>query len=83
MSKPEFESYCHHNNRCGLTGSSAFFASIPKSFVMINGPLWCYFYAMKHVDDENKNAATMFYCTQPSPASLVYGTEKDITDGLS
>ena len=83
MSKPEFESFCHHNDMCGLTGSSAFFASIPRSFVMINGPLWCYFYAMKYVDDENSDAARRFYCTQPGPSSLVYGTEGDIVKGLS
>lgn len=82
MLKPEFESFCHHNNMCGLTGSAAFFASIPHSFVMVNGPLWCYFYAMKYVDDESAEAGRYFYCTQPEPSALVYGTEEDIVKGL-
>lgn len=83
MSKCEFESSCHHNDTCGLTGSAAFFASIPGSFVLINGPLWCYFYAMKYVDDENGRAARCITCTGTSPSSMVYGTEKDILKGLS
>lgn len=83
MSKCEFELSCHHNDTCGLTGSVAFFASIPGSFVLINGPLWCYFYAMKYIDDENSRAARCISCTGTSPSSLVYGTEKEILRGLS
>ena len=83
MSKCEFELSCHHNDTCGLTGSAAFFASIPGSFVLINGPLWCYFYAMKYIDDESSRAARCISCTGTSPSSLVYGTEKEILRGLS
>lgn len=83
MSRCEFESSCQHNDTCGLTGSAAFFASIPQSAVVVNGPLWCYFYAMKYIDDENSRAGRCISCTQPSPSSLVYGTEKDILRALS
>ena len=56
MSRSEWEAACHHGSTCALTGSAAFFDSIPGSFTMVNGPLWCYFYAMKYVDNENPMA---------------------------
>ena len=82
MSQCEWEAACHHGSTCALTGSAAFFDSIPGSFTLINGPLWCYFYAMKYVDNENPMASERFFCTQPGPNSLVYGTEKDLKAGF-
>lgn len=82
MSPCEWEAACHHGSTCALTGSAAFFDSIPGSFTLINGPLWCYFYAMKYVDNENPMASERFFCTQPGPNSLVYGTEKDLKAGF-
>ena len=82
MQQSEWGAACHHTGTCALTGSSAFFASIPGSCVLINGPLWCYFYAMKHVDDMIPYAAGRFYCTQPSQNSLVYGTEAELMEAF-
>ena len=70
MSKPEWEAACNHTATCGLTGAASFFSSIPGSFVLVNGPLWCYFYAMKYVVDQDETAMGRFACTQPSPSSL-------------
>ena len=47
MPDNNFKTSCHHMSTCALTGASAFFDAIPGSFMLINGPLWCYFYAMK------------------------------------
>ena len=38
---------CERVDTCALTGAGAFFAAIDKSEVLINGPLWCYFYALR------------------------------------
>ncbi len=73
---------CHHMSTCALTGESAFFDAIPGSFMLINGPLWCYFYAMKYVEDYDASALRRFHCTQPEGNALVYGTEKDLLAGL-
>ncbi len=73
---------CHHMSTCALTGASAFFDAIPGSFLLINGPLWCYFYAMKYVEDYDASALRRFHCTQPEGNALVYGTEKDLLAGL-
>ena len=51
MQPSEWENSCHRIGTCALTGSAALFASIPGSYVIVNGPLWCYFYAMKYIDD--------------------------------
>ena len=82
MSDNNWKTSCHHMSICALTGASAFFASIPGSFMLVNGPLWCYFYAMKYVEDYDASALRRFHCTQPEGNSLVYGTEKDLLAGI-
>lgn len=83
MQQSEWEASCHHNGRCGLTGTAALFSSIPGSGVLVNGPLWCYFYAMKYIDDVDPTAMNRFFCTQPGPKSLIYGTESILNRSLS
>ena len=61
MQQSEWENSCHRIGTCALTGSAALFASIPGSYVIVNGPLWCYFYAMKYIDDSMPGAAERFY----------------------
>lgn len=82
MRDNDFKTSCHHMSTCALTGASAFFDAIPGSFILINGPLWCYFYAMKYVEDYDASALRRFHCTQPEGNALVYGTEKDLLAGL-
>ena len=82
MHEQNWTTSCHHMSTCALTGASAFFASIPGSFMLVNGPLWCYFYAMKYVEDFDASALRRFHCTQPEGNALVYGTEKDLLAGL-
>ena len=82
MPEQDWTTSCHHMSTCALTGASAFFASIPGSFMLVNGPLWCYFYAMKYVEDFDASALRRFHCTQPEGNALVYGTEKDLLAGL-
>ena len=82
MRDNDFKTSCHHMSTCALTGASAFFDAIPGSFMLINGPLWCYFYAMKYVEDYDASAMRRFHCTQPEGNALVYGTEKDLLAGL-
>lgn len=82
MPDNNWKTSCHHMSTCALTGASAFFDAIPGSFMLINGPLWCYFYAMKYVEDYDASALRRFHCTQPEGNALVYGTEKDLLAGL-
>lgn len=82
MPQYEWGAACHFSGTCALTGSATFFVSIPGSYVMVNGPLWCYFYAMRHVESVIPGVASRFYCTQPSQTSLIYGTEQDLNEGF-
>ena len=82
MRDNDFKTSCHHMSTCALTGASAFFDAIPRSFMLISGPRWCYFYAMKYVEDYDASALRRFHCTQPEGNALVYGTEKDLLAGL-
>ena len=82
MRDNDFKTSCHHMSTCALTGASAFFDAIPGSFMLINGPLWCYFYAMKYVEDYDASALRRFHCTQPEGNALVSGTETDLLAGL-
>ena len=37
---------CHRVDCCALSGAAAFVAGIPGAEVLVNGPLWCYFYVL-------------------------------------
>lgn len=50
MVNGKWENICSRADTCALTGAAAFFAGIPKSEVLVNGPLWCYFYALRHLE---------------------------------
>lgn len=51
---------CERVDTCALTGAGAFFAAIDKSEVLINGPLWCYFYALRHLEKARPDMYTRF-----------------------
>lgn len=82
MNQPEWEASCHHTDTCGLTGSAAFFLGIPDASVLINGPLWCYFYAMRYMENAVGNLSDRIFCTQPAGSAVVYGTEEDLLAGF-
>lgn len=82
MYKSEWEAACSRNDTCALTGSAAFFLGIPGTSVLINGPLWCYFYAMRYLENAAGLLSDRLFCTQPAGTAVVYGTEDDVLAGL-
>ena len=50
MDKHAWDNVHTHFNSCTLTGAAAFFAGIPHAAVVVNGPLWCYFYALRYIE---------------------------------
>lgn len=82
MSKNEWEAVCHHTDTCGLTGTAAFFMSIPGSRLLVNGPLWCYFYALRYLENAAGVLSDKMLCTQPAGTAVVYGTEEDLLRGF-
>lgn len=82
MSETEWEAACHHTDTCALTGSAAFFMGIPKSHVLVNGPIWCYFYALRYLEDAAGYLSSHVTCTQPPGTAVIYGTEDDLLRGF-
>lgn len=70
---------CERADTCALTGAGAFFAAIDKSEVLINGPLWCYFYALRHLEKARPDMYTRFYGSQPDNNAVIYGSEEYVT----
>ena len=64
-------------NWCG-----SFFAGIPDAAVVANGPLWCYFYALKFFDKQCPTMDKRFFGTQPDNNAVVYGTEECLLELL-
>lgn len=82
MSENDWGNICDRVDTCALTGAAAFVAGIPDAEVLVNGPLWCYFYALRHLEHAVYNMAERFHGSQPDNSAVVYGTEKFLTEAL-
>jgi nitrogenase molybdenum-iron protein alpha/beta subunit len=82
MDKCEWDNVNTHHNSCTLTGAAAFFAGIPDAAIVINGPLWCYFYAQRYVERSCPTVGNRFYCSQTDNHAVVYGTEDCLMETL-
>ena len=74
---------CAQTNTCALAGGAAFFAGVPEAAMMVNGPLWCYFYALRQLERPCPNVGKRFFCTQPDNQAVVFGTEDCLLETLS
>lgn len=73
---------CNRVDTCALTGAAAFVAGIPGSEVLVNGPLWCYFYALRYLERIDYSMSYRFRGSQPDNNAVVYGAEKYIIQAL-
>ena len=88
----EWGNVCSRVDTCALTGAAAFFTGIKGAEVLVNGPLWCYFYALRHLETVSYTHLTLptiysrlgerFHGSQPDNNAVVYGTEECLTDAL-
>ncbi len=81
--KPEWDNACTQVGACALTGAVAFFAGIPDAAVVVNGPLWCSFYARRYLERQCPSLAERFFCSQADNEAVVYGTEACLTETLA
>lgn len=63
-------------NACALTGAAAFFAGIEDAVIVGNGPLWCYFYALRFLEHACPDIGSRFFCSQVDNDAVIYGTEE-------
>lgn len=82
MAKRQWDNVCTQVNTCALTGAAAFFAGIPDAAMVVNGPLWCYFYALRHLERASSTIGQRFFCSQADNDAVVYGTEEYLRDSL-
>ena len=80
--KQNWTNICNRVDTCALTGAAAFIAGIPGSEVLVNGPLWCYFYALRYLERADCSMSLRIRGSQPDNNAVVYGAEKYIVQAL-
>lgn len=78
----DWSNICSRVDTCALTGAAAFFTGIKGGEVLVNGPLWCYFYALRHLEKSSCRLGERFHGSQPDSNAVVYGTEECLTEAL-
>jgi len=66
---------CTKVDTCALTGAAAFFTGVQDAQMVVNGPNWCYFYALRHLEKSDSSINNRFHSTQLNNEDIVYGTE--------
>lgn len=74
---------CNKTDTCALTGAAAFALGISNAKVLVNGPIWCYFYAMRYLEQSIPDLNYCMYNSQPDNQAIVYGTESVILETLN
>lgn len=82
MAEEEWGEQCSLTDSCALTGAAAFFAGISGAEIVANGPLWCYYYAVRFIEKSDPLIEKRFWGTQPDNNSVVFGTEECLTETL-
>lgn len=80
---PSFDDVCMHADACAITGAAAFFAGIPDAAIVINGPLWCYFFAMRRMEQSESSISHRMVCTQLDNDAIVFGAEACLCETLA
>ncbi|MDU4960768.1 MAG: nitrogenase component 1 [Sporomusaceae bacterium] len=83
MAGEVWDTVCHQVNACALTGAAAFFAGIPGAVIVVNGQLWCYYYALRYLEKQDAAIGKRFFCSQAGSDAVVYGTEDCLTETLA
>ncbi len=82
MSEPVWSNVCNRSDTCALTGAAAFIAGIPNAEVLVNGPMWCYFYALRHLERMETDIARRMHGSQPNNEAIIYGSESFLAEAL-
>lgn len=80
--KQSWGNICERVDTCALTGAGAFMAGIAGSEILVNGPLWCYFYALRHLEKARNDMYLRFHGSQPDNNAVIYGSEEYVTQEL-
>jgi len=75
MSETRYTDLCDSFDTCALAGAAAFIAGIPQSHILVNGPLWCYFYAKGHLKRVDSSILDRMTGSQPDNKAVIFGGE--------
>lgn len=75
MSENRFTEICDSFDTCALAGAAAFIGGIPKSHILVNGPLWCYYYAKGHLKRADNEILDRMTGSQPDNKAVIFGGE--------
>lgn len=67
---------------CALTGAAAFFAGLRGCSVVVNGPLWCYLFTQRHIEQSQSDISHRMKCTQLDNDAIVFGAEEYLREAL-
>lgn len=67
---------------CALTGAAAFFAGLQGCAVIVNGPLWCYLFTQRHIEQTQSDISHRMRCTQLDNDAIVFGAEAYLREAL-
>lgn len=67
---------------CALTGAAAFFAGLQGCAVIVNGPLWCYLFTQRHIEQMQSDISHRMRCTQLDNDAIVFGAEEYLREAL-
>lgn len=76
MSAVKWNDTCDHYDTCALAGAASFAAGIPDSHILVNGPLWCFFYAKGHMKRISPSIMDRMTGTQPENDAVIFGSER-------
>ncbi len=82
MSNEQWSNVCERVEACALTGAAAFAAGIPGAEILVNGPIWCYFYGLRYLEYSEYDVGLRLHGSQPDNNAIVYGTEECLTKAL-
>ena len=77
-----FDDVCAWTDSCALAGAMAFFAAWQDAAVIVNGPMWCYYFALRHVEHGVSDAVRRTGCTQLDNDAIVFGAEDYLLEAL-
>ncbi len=78
-----FDDVCMCTDTCALAGASAFFAGLRDAVIVVNGPLWCYFFAMRQIEHSQSTISHRMICTQLDNDAIVFGAEEYLREALA
>lgn len=78
----KWHNVCQRVDTCALAGAAAVVAAIPKGKILVNGPLWCYFYALRYLEHSDYTLGKRMTVSQPDNKAIVFGAEDFIDKAM-